>query len=90
MFQPRGRHEILKRGIQVYIPPLPALTAMNVFHFYMISLLISNVARTSGLPLRFLLRGCAHFLLGRQNIPCSARCLGHVVMLVLSSLNFPV
>ena len=53
MFQPRGRHEVLKRGRQVYIPPLPALTAMSVFHFYMISLLISNVAPTSGLPLRF-------------------------------------
>ena len=44
MFQPRGRHEILKRDRQVYIPPLPTLTAKSLFHFNMISLLISNVA----------------------------------------------
>ena len=39
-FQPRGCHEILKRGREVYIPPLPTLTTKSV----LISLLISNVA----------------------------------------------
>ena len=80
MFQPRGRHEILKCSRQVCIPPLPTLPAM----------LISNVVPLSGLPMWFPWRECAHFLLGRQNIPRSVRCLGHIVMLVPSSLNCPM
>ena len=51
------------RYTSVYFPLLPAPTGTNVFHFDMISLLISNVASLSGLPMRFLWRGCAHFLL---------------------------
>ena len=90
MFEPRGRYEILKCGRQLYFPPLPAPTGTSVFHFAMISLLVSSDAPLSGLPLLFPWRGCAHFLLGRQNVPCSARCLGHIVMLVPSSLNWPV
>ena len=57
-----GRHEILKRDRQVYIPPLPAPTGMFVFHFDMISLLISNATPHSGFPLRFPCRGCTFFL----------------------------
>ena len=34
-FQPRRRHEVLKRGRQVCIPPLPAPTGTNVLHFDM-------------------------------------------------------
>ena len=85
------RHEILKRGWQEYIPPSPTLTATSVFHFNMISLLVSNAVPLSGLPLWFpwSSRGCAHFLLGRQNRPCSARCLGHMVMLEPSPIKLP-
>ena len=85
-------HKILKHGKQVYIPALPAPTGTNVLHFDMISLPISNITPLSGLPLRFSCRGWAHFLLGRQNMPwaCSTRCLGYIVMLVPSSLNWPV
>ena len=43
-FQPRGRHEVLKHGRQIYIPPLPAPTGTSVLHFDMISLLISDAA----------------------------------------------
>ena len=50
------------RQTSVYFPLLPGSTGTNVFHFNMISLLISNVAPLSGLPMRFPWRGCAHFL----------------------------
>ena len=43
-FQPRGLHDVLKHGRQIYIPPLPAPTGTNVLHFDMISLLISDAA----------------------------------------------
>ena len=47
MFQPRGRHEILKWGRQVYIPSLPALTAMSVA----VTTRFSHFSSLSGLPM---------------------------------------
>ena len=43
-----------------------------------------------GLPFRYPCTGCAHFLQGRQNIPSSARCAGHIVMLAPSSRKWAV
>ena len=89
---PREHHEILKHDKQVYIPALPAPTGTNVLHFDRISLPISNITPLSGLPLRFPSRGWTQFLLGRQNMPwaCSTRCVGYIVILLPSSLNWPV
>ena len=46
------------------------------------------LAPLSGLPLWFPWRECAHFLLGSLNMPCSTRCLGHIVTLLPSLLRF--
>ena len=46
------------------------------------------LAPLSGLPLWFPWRECVHFLLGSPNMPCSTRCLGHIVTLPPSLLKF--
>ena len=90
--RPRGHHEILKTvNKHIFLPYLLQL-GTKVLHFDMISLPISIITPLSGLPLRFPSRGWTQFLLGRQNMPwaCSIRCLGYIVILVPSSLNWPV
>lgn len=61
-------HEILKYNSQQQEGTIPAPTGMSAFLSDMISLLISKVAPLCSLPLRFPRRGCAHFLLSRQNM----------------------
>ncbi len=73
----------------MYFSTSPAPTGMSTLQFSIIGLLISRLAPLSGLPLRFPRRGCAHFLLGLQNTPSSARCIGEIVMLAPSSLKCP-
>ena len=82
--QPRGRHEILERCRLVYIiPPLPALAAMTVLHFYMISFLISNVALPSG-PRDFYEESPKHALLSSVS---RTYCHVSIVFIKLSSVS---
>ena len=88
-FQPMGRHEVLKHGRQVYIPPLPVrLERMCSTLTWFLRSSPMPLAPLSGLPLWFPWRECAHFLLGSLNMPCSTRCLGHIVTLLPSLLRF--